>query len=48
MTKELSAELPAALYESLGLLPGGSRHLLKPVDFLEGGKVDLALALPLP
>ena len=38
--KELSAELPAALFERLGLLPGGTRHLLKPADFLEGGKVD--------
>eukprot|EP00964_Phaeocystis_antarctica_P047267 scaffold27341_cov33-Phaeocystis_antarctica.AAC.1 len=33
----------AALFERLGLLPGGSRHLLKPVDFLEGGKVDRQL-----
>ena len=43
--KELSAELPAALFERLGLLPGGSRHLLKPADFLEGGKVDRQLGL---
>ena len=35
--------MPAALFERLGLLPGGSRHLLKPVDFLEGGKVDRQL-----
>lgn len=43
--KELSAELPAALFERLGLLPGGTRHLLKPADFLEGGKVDRQLGL---
>ena len=41
--KQQSAELPAALYEKLGLLPAGSRHTLKTGDFLEGGLVDRRL-----
>ena len=38
-----AGELPAALYEALGLLPTGTGKVAAPKDFLEAGLVDQLL-----